>query len=538
MNIYNFLKPFLLNESKMYLDPVQRVFLGRFGSRLEYLKGYYMECCALGKETPIRKFCQAIDRSIDREESFKEVDLEACNLTDSNITFFTKSVLKALDYKPERSFPWKENVDIETLNLSGNNIKAGLSNILDLLRQLKKLKHLNLSGSPIGDDGAISVGQNLTVCSDLRSAILADCNIGNKGFIGLFEALKWKKNLNHIGLSKNNLSGQVFAEFGKFLETNLSLTHLDFSNNPMDNKGIEALLKALENNKNVERLNLGGVNLGQKNGLKVASLLEVNHNIKDLVLCDTKITPEVMLKIGRACRTNFGLEKLNISRNALGKGMDAVTSREICLFLSQPNSTLREIDFSDCMLDFVFGGSLTDCLKNNRTLTKLNISGNNITKAGALHENWSDALRRSQIEILNLSRCGMKTPGFLEVVSSYNRSLKELYLGENDPREALKSLESFISKCQLTELYLNKLKITDSVFSKLGFALENNKSLELLNLSGNEITKEGVEEFIQHIKKNTTLKTVYLNGNSITESAKASLSKQFNEATNIDICYL
>ncbi|KAF0974317.1 hypothetical protein FDP41_006927 [Naegleria fowleri] len=530
-------KPFLLNDSSLYLDPVQRTFLGRFGSRLEYLKGYYMECCALGKEVPVRKFCQAIDKCIDNDEIYKDVDLSFSSITDNNITFFTKSLLKALEYKPERNFPWKENMELESINLGGNSVKVGLGCILDLLRQLKRLKNLDLSDNILGDDGAVELAQTLTIAADIRSIGLFNCMIGNKGLQTLYESLKWKKNLTILNLGKNEFNGQNMAEFGKFLSGNLSIAELDLSyNTNIDQKGIEVLLKSLENNKRVQKLNLAGMPLGTKGGLKVAALLEVNHNIKELVLYDAKLTPEVFLKIGRACRTNLSLEILDLSRNNLGKGADKNTVRETLLFLAQPNSGLRELILRENQLDFAYGEIVAESLRSNKTLVKLDISYNNITKNGAIHENWGETIRKFQTKILDFTNCGLKSSAFLDIISAAtsNQYVEELHLAENDPKEGLKGLEAFLSKTQIKILDLRNLKINDAIFEKMGLALKTNTSLETLDLSENEITKEGITEFLQNLESKTSVKNLILEYNLIEESEKPTIAKQILESTPIE----
>ncbi|KAL9656660.1 hypothetical protein ABK040_002931 [Willaertia magna] len=530
--------PILPNDASMYLEPIQRIFNARFSSRLEYLKGYYMECCALGKETPIKKFYQDIDRAIDNNEILRNIDWSYSGITDSNITFFTKSIMKTLDYKQDKNFPWKEDLEIETIDLSGNNIRQGLAWILDLLIRLKKTKGIDLSNSPVGDNGAMELTQSLTT-SDIRTIKLENCEIGNKGFQAIFEMMKWKKNARSLMLGKNLITSQYFSDFAKFLDSNTSLVELDLSYNSIDSKGIEMVIKSIENNRKIQKLNLSGNILGPKTGLKIASLVEVNHTIKELRIAETKITGEVLVKLGRACRTNRALEVLDISGNIIGKNIDKNLIHEAWFFLSQENAVMKELNIAGNGIDAIFGEVFVDSMRLNKSLTILDVSNNNmITKNGSLPEGWNEAIRKcTSLEVVKFSNCGLKASGFLDILSavSSNPKITELHIGDNDPKEGLKGFSTFLTNARVKALYLNNLKITDDIFEKIGIALEINQHLEHLYLNNNEITKNGIFDFISHIgKKNSTLTTLNISNNTITEEEKVFLSKNIEEKTNID----
>jgi hypothetical protein len=116
-------KPVILDRPFDYLPPQKRTFLGRFGSRLEYLKGYYMECCAMSKVLPNKKFCLQIDTSIDEDKVLRTLDLSSCNIDNPQLEFITKSIMKALVYQHETAFSWKENLDFSDFLLDNNRIQ-------------------------------------------------------------------------------------------------------------------------------------------------------------------------------------------------------------------------------------------------------------------------------------------------------------------------------------------------------------------------------------------------------------------------------
>lgn len=90
-------KPFLLNSCDAYLHFPARVFLGRFGSRLEFFKAFYMESCALAKQEPVRPLCKFIDNCIDCNIDLTEIDLGS-QLNNDKLELLTKAVAKAMEF--------------------------------------------------------------------------------------------------------------------------------------------------------------------------------------------------------------------------------------------------------------------------------------------------------------------------------------------------------------------------------------------------------------------------------------------------------
>jgi hypothetical protein len=92
-------KPVILDRPFDYVAPQKRVFLGRFGSRLEYLKGYYMECCAIAKVLPQKNFCFQIDTCVDEDATLEKLDLQDGKLDNQQLEYITKSITKSLLYQ-------------------------------------------------------------------------------------------------------------------------------------------------------------------------------------------------------------------------------------------------------------------------------------------------------------------------------------------------------------------------------------------------------------------------------------------------------
>ncbi|KAL9650371.1 hypothetical protein ABK040_016438 [Willaertia magna] len=260
--------PCVASDASMFKEPVKRVFLSKFGSRLEYLIAYYMELCGRGNVTPIRKYCQDIDSMIDGDGVLRKINFSFSNITDKDILYIVDPLKKVIEYKPDRNYPWKENLEIEAFNFDGNLVMSLIPRVYELLYDLKFLKHLNLSGCLVGDDTEL-FSKSLQNCSELSYLALNSCEIGNKGFQTILEALKKKKKLSSLLFSANKLTNYVLDAIANYIDTAVFLTELDISYNKFDFKGVDNFFKSLERNKSIQKLNISGINLGQKGGPKL-----------------------------------------------------------------------------------------------------------------------------------------------------------------------------------------------------------------------------------------------------------------------------
>jgi Ran GTPase-activating protein (RanGAP) involved in mRNA processing and transport len=151
-------------------------------------------------------------------------------------------------------------------------------------------------------------------------------------------------------------------------------------------------------------------------------------------------------------------ERLNLSRNKL------VNVRHLCTVL-KTNSKIQELNLSQNDIRNDGGNNLAKMLKINQSLKKLNITGNKMGPSGF-------------VAIRNAMRI--------------NQTLQELYIG---------SSKIGISHCQAEE-YIADI-------------LQNNKTLQVLDISESHIKNEGAMIISTALKYNTSLKILHIAGNNI-----------------------
>eukprot|EP01027_Heterolobosea_sp_BB2_P009525 GEZU01014029.1.p1 GENE.GEZU01014029.1~~GEZU01014029.1.p1 ORF type:complete len:825 (-),score=258.10 GEZU01014029.1:123-2384(-) len=536
--------PVGIPDASLFAPPKKRIFFGKFGSRLEYLKGYYMESCSVVGLHPIRKFCFQIDTAIDNKATLENIDLSGSSLNDTTIEYVTKAIQRALEYVPEQGFPWNENLDIQLLDLSNNDItEEGVSTIVNLFKLTPNLRYFNMSGNIIENKGAMALATGLALCSKIETVILKECSVGNKGIAALIEACGNRDSFTTLNMEDNRITDiGATKTLGKFLESNNTLTHLNLSKNRIEFKGLEAILKGLEKNSALEYFDISDNPIGaSKGGMRLVAAIEKNNSLTGLRAADNKFTGEVLSKIGAALAKKKKFEKLDLSNNLFSQKMDKAGAKEFAQFLSEQDCELAELNLDNNELDSEFGEALADALKTNNSLTVLSLKNNFLaTSEGSLPDAWSEMLKsNSKLERLDLSYNGIKSAGFFDLIDCLceTDTLRELFLDGNHPEaEALNSLATFVANsenCHLETLSLSNTDITDEIVEKMAAGLKDNKKLKILILSQNKITNAGAEHLVKALADNETLRELNL-GNNAGITNGAALSKKFISNTNVE----
>ncbi|CAF3717566.1 unnamed protein product [Adineta steineri] len=157
-------------------------------------------------------------------------------------------------------------------------------------------------------------------------------------------------------------------------------------------------------------------------------------------------------------------------------------------------------------------------LKDNTTLTKLNLYENQIGDKGAQY--LGEALQNNKVlTILNFSsnRIGDKGAQYLGEALHNNKALTELELCENQIGDKGTQYlgEALKKNTALAKLNLSSNQIGDKGTQYLGEALHNNKTLTELFLCSNRIGDKGAQYLGEALQKNTTLTELAISDNQI-----------------------
>ena len=172
--------------------------------------------------------------------------------------------------------------------------------------------------------------------------------------------------------------------------------------------------------------------------------------------------------------------------------------------------SVEDLDLSLNSLEI--SSTISECLKINSTLCKLNLSGNKITDEGA---------KKLAEGILN----------------QVNTTLQELNISSNKITDegAKKLAEGIQVNTTLQELNISSNKITDEGAKGLGEAIQVNRTLQELNISKNWISKEGVMRIVEACTINRTLHKLVCTHNNLSKSGLAAINEYIRKENAVQI---
>ena len=399
----------------------------------------------------------------------------------------------------------QHNTTLVNLNLSNCDITATdpdtARSLTEMLQINNSLTHLNLSQlKNFSDSGAYCVFKGLQHNTNLMNLNLSNCDITATDpdtARSLTKMLQINNSLTHLNLSRNDR----FSESGarcifEGLEHISTLVYLNLCRTNItatDPDTARSLTEMLKVNNSLTHLNLSQLkNFSDSGACCVFKGLQHNTTLVNLNLSNCDITatdPDTARSLNKMLLVNKSLTHLNLSENNTFSDSGAR-----CIFEGlQHNSTLVYLNFGRTNItatDPDTARSLTKMLQINKSLTHLDLSGNN---------GFSDSGARCIFESLQ-----------------HNSTLIYLNLGETsitatDPDIARSLTKMLQVNKSLTHLDLS-CKVTipaNQIISHIFFALEHNTTLLHIVLQGREISNvDDAEYVVRALKSNRYLLSI------------------------------
>ncbi|XP_072330252.1 NACHT, LRR and PYD domains-containing protein 14-like isoform X2 [Scyliorhinus torazame] len=224
-----------------------------------------------------------------------------------------------------------------------------------------------------------------------------------------------------------------------------------------------------------------------------------------------------------------------IGSNLGDSGVNALSQ-----MMKNPNCKLQNLELERNDLTHRCCEALALILTNNRMLSSLNLSNNNLGDRGIRLLSVGLKNPQSRMQKLNLSNNNLSIGSWEEIVSVLiiNQTLRELNVSNNRMGEAgLRTLSTALKdpRCKLQKLGLNNTSTLD--FGMMGSYLEetgivilsdvlkdSNCTLKALELAKNCLTQKNYEEIASAIRINHTLTHLDLSSNVIQDSGMNALS--------------
>lgn len=278
--------------------------------------------------------------------------------------------------------------------------RCDLGNIRGLTHMLKvnrSLRVLHLAQNDFGDVGGKALATALKVNTTLLHLSLSDCL--QQDITALAEALKVNRTLQKLDLSQNDFVAAGWQALTGALKVNATLRELILDSCHL--KDITALANTLKVNRSLQILRLGENCFGDVGGKALAGALWVNTTLTHLDLFDCML--EDITPLTGVLKVNRSLQILYLGKNPFGSKSitelaDALKVNRFLKILSlshsnlidaegkalagalKDNTTLTELGLGYCDLKDI--APLAEALKVNRSLRKLNLTGNKFRDAG------------------------------------------------------------------------------------------------------------------------------------------------------------
>ena len=314
-----------------------------------------------------------------------------------------------------------------------------------------------------------------------------------------------------IDVSSGKVDGNLTRLIARELIASASvISKLDLSFNPIQD-GLCHLCQALTTNTSLVELNLSNciLTITEENGQALSHMLKTNKTLNMFTVSHNSINGRGVRYLSEGISSSSAISKLDLSRNPIQDGEDGLS--HLCQALTT-NTSLVELNLSNCDLHIACGPALRHMLETNKTLASLDLSYNGRVSDHDV-ASIAEGLRRSNhsLKCLNLHWCGIHDTGMKSLADCLmvNDSLEELDLYHNtiSPEAARGFSDMLKQNSTLKKLNVSACKLTDEAVKPLASALEVNSSLQELDLSHiHDLTDTALVALGESLKRNTRLK--------------------------------
>ena len=414
----------------------------------------------------------------------------------------------------------KSNKTFERLRLHGNNLCTSTTVILCMLKSISKLKYLDIFNNVITESAAHELA-NVLKNSELE--------------------------VLHLNLVMAPI------QVTEALQNITTLKSLVYDSSPISAEAEIKLALTITNNKLLQRLSLCNIHLSQTNVLQGIATIS---NLTTLWLEDTSLSEEMSVDLALAICSNSFLEILNLADNMLQMGLITIakecsklTYMKVLHFAHNCINPNKIVDVTsifqkDSLLErIMLGGiALTAAETFNFNVSEIwslsllqDTNPNNlppsIDPCKATELIYLELLRKqintdTKCETNNFLYARVKNFCFLQKIQQYFKNSDITKIRANNAKQKLAQVDAkkIISSLHILEsikvIDLENNNIDEDASFELATALHSNNVLEQLWLRGNKLNTAGALYILNSLEYLTTLQVLDLSYNNIgSESA-------------------
>ncbi|XP_021760436.1 RAN GTPase-activating protein 2-like [Chenopodium quinoa] len=292
---------------------------------------------------------------------------------------------------------------------------------------------------------------------------------------------------------------EVMNIFSAALE-GAALKSLNLSNNALGEKGVRAFGVLLKSQSSLEELYLMNDGISEDAARAVAELVPSTEKLKILQFHNNMTGDEGALAISEVVKRSPLLEDFRCSSTRVGSDGGVALSEAL-----EGCAHLKKLDLRDNMFGVEAGVALSKALVKHENIVEVYLSYLNLEDEGTIAV--ANALKKSAplLEVLELAGNDV-TPAAASALAECLESkqhLVKLNLGENELKDegAIQISNSLEGLTQLKELDMNTNAIRRAGARVLAKVVVDKPGFQLLNIDGNYISDEGIDEINDIFKK-------------------------------------
>ena len=346
----------------------------------------------------------------------------------------------------------------------------------ELLKPLKVPGNLYIricfSNRSFGLDAAhVAESILLSIKGQLTEVDLSDCVAGRPEsealeVMGIFSSALEGCKLRYLNLSNNALGEKGVRAFGMLLKTQNILEELYLINDGISEEAARAVCELIPSTEKLKVLHFHNNMTGDEGAAAIAEMLKQSNLLEDFRCSSTRVGLEGGVALAEALGSCSHLRKLDLRDNMFGVEAGIALSKSLFAF-----ADLTEVYLSYLNLEDEGAEALANALKESApSLEVLDMAGNDITAKGA-SSLAACIVAKQFLTKLNLAENELKDEGAIliaKAIEAGHDQLNEVDLSTNAIRRAGARL------------------LAQAVVHKPGF--------KSLNINGNYISDEGIDE--------------------------------------------
>ncbi|KAJ1265052.1 hypothetical protein BS78_08G048700 [Paspalum vaginatum] len=285
----------------------------------------------------------------------------------------------------------------------------------------------------------------------------------------------------------------VMHIFSKALEGSV-LRYLNISDNALGEKGVRAFSELLKSQVNLEELYVMNDGISEEAAKALSELIPSTEKLKVLHFHNNMTGDEGAMHVAEMVKRSPNLESFRCSATRIGSDGGVALSEALGAC-----TRLKKLDLRDNLFGVDAGLALSKTLPELPDLVELYLSDLNLENTGMVA--IANALKQSapQLEVLEVAGNEINAkaaPALAECLAAM-QSLKKLTLAENELKDdgaliIAKSLEDGHTDLKELDVSTNMLqRVGARCFAR---AVANKPAFAQLNINGNFISEEGIDE--------------------------------------------